>query len=183
MATARHPFLGTYEVDRAHSSVQFAVSHQQVSIFRASFGEVDAILAAENGTIALEGRARVESISIGEPAEFREHVVRGTDFFDADAYPVITFRSSHIELREDGTATVTGELTIRGATHTITAHGTYQPTRQDPFGQEKAGLELRATIDRREWDLSWQLPLPDGSEALGWDVEISAQLELVKRDR
>jgi polyisoprenoid-binding protein YceI len=183
MTTTMQPLVGTYVLDGIHSSVQFAVGHQQVSLFRASFGDVEGSVAEENGAIALEGRAVVESISIGEPAEFREHVVRSTDFFDADAYPLIAFRSSDVELREDGTATVTGELTIRGATGTISAHGTYHAPRQDPFGRCRAGLELQATIDRRSWDLSWQLPLPDGRDALGWDVGITAHLELVERDR
>ncbi len=182
MATTVQPFVGRYELDRDHSTVQVAVRHQQVSTFRASFGDVDARLAADGDTIALEGQARVESVSIVEPPEFREHVVRGADFFDADAHPVITFRSTSVELGDDGTATVSGELTIRGATRLISAQGTYQPTREDPFGNYRAGLELYASIDRRSWDMNWQMPLPDGSDALGWEVEITVQLELIKKD-
>lgn len=181
MATALRPFAGTYELDADHSTVQFGVRHQQVSTFRASFDDVEAHLTAEDDTIALAGEARVESVSIAGAPEFREHVVRGSDFFDADTYRAISFRSTRVELGEDGTAEVSGELTIRGATHPITAHGTYEPPRKDPFGNCRAGLELRATLDRRTWDMRWQMPLPDGSEALGWDVEITAQLELVKR--
>lgn len=182
MATAVQPFAGTYELDRAHSTVQFAVKHQQISTFRASFGDVIARLTADDNTIALEGQTRVESVSITEPTEFHDHVVRGGDFFDGDTHPLITFRSTSIELDDDGTASVSGELTIRGATRTITAQGTYQPTREDPFGNYRAGLELRATVDRRSWEMNWQMPLPDGSDALGWDVEVTAQLELIKTD-
>ena len=182
MATTVQPLAGTYELDPHHSTVQFAVRHQQVSTFRASFADIDARLTAGDGAIALEGQARVESVTIAEPPEFREHVVRGADFFDADMYPVIGFRSTRVELGDDGTATVTGELTIRDAMHAITAHGTYQPTREDPFGNYRAGLELRTVVDRRSWNLTWQLPLPDGSEALGWNVEITVQLELIKKD-
>lgn len=182
MATAVQPFAGTYELDRAHSTVHFAVRHQQISTFLASFGDVDARLTADDNTLALEGQASVQSVSITEPREFRDHVVRGGDFFDADTHPLITFRSTSIELGDDGTVTISGELTIRGATRTITARGTYQPTREDPFGAYRAGLELRATVDRRSWEMNWQMPLPDGSDALGWDVEITAQLELIKKD-
>jgi polyisoprenoid-binding protein YceI len=182
MTTSVQPFAGTYELDRTHSTIQFAVRHQQLSLFRASFGDVDARLTAEDGTIALEGRARVDSISIAEPPEFRDHVVRGADFFDADTHPTISFHSTRIELRDDGTVTAGGELTIRGTAHSITAQGTYQSTREDPFGSYRAGLELRTTVDRRSWDMTWQMPLPDGSDALGWDVEITAQLELIKTD-
>ena len=182
MTTSVQPFAGVYELDRTHSTVQFAVRHQQLSLFRASFPDVDARLTAEDGSVVLDGWARVDSVSIAEPPEFRDHVVRGADFFDGDTHPTISFRSTQIELREDGTATAAGELTIRGEAHSITAHGTHQPTREDPFGSYRAGLELRVTVDRRSWDMNWQMPLPDGSDALGWDVEITAHLELIKTD-
>jgi polyisoprenoid-binding protein YceI/NAD(P)H-dependent FMN reductase len=182
MATVVQPFTGTYELDRNHSMFQFAVTHMKVSTFRASFADIDARLTAEGDTIELEGRALAESVSIAEPPEFREHVVRGTDFFDADAHPLIGFRSTSVELEDDGSATVTGELTIRGVSRSVAAHGTYQPPTEDPFGGYRAGLELRATVDRRNWDMNWQIPLPDGSDALGWEVEITAQLELTRND-
>jgi len=180
MATATHPFAGTYALDPVHSTFQFAVRHANVSIFRASFGDVDARLASDGARFELEARARVASISIVEPPEFRDHVVNGADFFAADTYPEIGFRSTLVELADDGTATVTGDLTIRGVTHAVTATGMHQPPREDPFGGLRAGLELRATIDRRNWGMTWQLPLPDGSDALGWDVEVTAQLELIR---
>ena len=63
----------------------------------------------------------------------------------------------------------------------MTASGTFAPPTTDPFGLSRAALELRATVDRRSWDLNWQLPLPDGSDALGWEVEITAHLELVEK--
>jgi polyisoprenoid-binding protein YceI len=180
MATAVQPFAGTYELDRDHSTVQFAIRHVQVSVFRGQFADVDVRLVADGDGISLEGEALVESISITQP-DFRAHVVQGADFFDAGSYPRIAFRSTEVALEDGGEATVTGDLTIRGVSRRVTARGTYQPTREDPFGNQRAGLDLRATIDRRSFDLSWQLALPDGDDALGWEVEISAQLELVRQ--
>jgi polyisoprenoid-binding protein YceI len=180
MEAAIQAFAGAYDLDRAHSTIQFAIRHQQIAMFRGSFDAVDVRLTADNDMLDLEGRAQVETISIGEPREFRDHVVHGADFFDAGSHPLVTFRSTSIDLGDDGRATVRGELTIRGATRTVTAHGTYEPTREDPFGNHRAGLALQATIDRRNWDMNWQMPLPDGTDALGWDVEISAELELVR---
>jgi polyisoprenoid-binding protein YceI len=104
------------------------------------------------------------------------------DFFDADSFPAITFRSDSVELGADGAATVSGTLTIRGVSRPVTARGTYSPPRADPFGTVRAGLELRAAIDRRSWEMTWQMALPDGGDALGWDVEITAQLEFVRVD-
>ena len=86
-----------------------------------------------------------------------------------------------VELAENGAATVGGELTIKGISRPITATGTYQRPVEDTFGSLRAGLELRAVLDRRDWGLTWQTPLPDGADVLGWDVELTVELELVKR--
>jgi polyisoprenoid-binding protein YceI len=182
MATTAHSSVGVYDLDPVHSTVQFAVRHVLVSTFRGSFSGVDAQLTVGEEAVALVGRVPVESISIAEPAEFRDHVVRGADFFDGDRFPAITFSSTSVELGDDGSATVSGTLTIRGVSRPVTARGTYTPPRTDPFGSVRAGLELRAGIDRRSWEMTWQMELPDGGDALGWDVEITAQLEFVRAD-
>jgi polyisoprenoid-binding protein YceI len=181
MAITTDPLTGVFEADRVHSSFQFAIRHMSVSTFRASFGDVDARLIADASGLRLEGAARVESISITDPAVFREHVVRSSDFFDADNHPEILFRSQRVELAEGGTALVYGELTIKGLSRPITATGTYQRPVEDPYGALHAALELRAVLDRRDWGMSWQQPLPNGADAVGWDVELTVQLELVKQ--
>ena len=94
---------------------------------------------------------------------------------------MIGFRSTSVELGDDGSANVSGELVIRGVSRPVSASGTFVPPTTDPFGLSRGGLELRATVDRRNWGLNWQVPLPDGSNALGWDVEITAHLELVRK--
>ena len=180
MATTAPTLDGSYDLDRTHSTVQFAVRHLTVSTFRASFGDIDARLMIQDGVARLEARAIVESISINEPPDFREHVVRGRDFFAADDHPLITFRSTSVDLDDGENAIVSGELTIRGITGAVTARGTFSPPMEDPFGGRRAGLSLTATIDRKAWGLEWQAPLPNGDDALGWDVEITAQLELTQ---
>ncbi len=180
MATAVHTANGAYELDKPHSTVQFSLRHVDVSSFRASFTDIDGQLVIENGSAELWASARVESISIVDPPEFREHVVRGEDFFAADAHPQLTFRSTSIEFAEDGTATVAGELAIRGLSGRVNATGTFFPPTEDPFGGTRVGLEVAATIDRRTWGMNWQMPLPNGGEALGWEVDVTAHLELTK---
>jgi polyisoprenoid-binding protein YceI len=179
MASASVPFTGTFEIDRQHSTVQFAVSHI-VSTFRASFDGIEGNLVVDGAEGTLNATVKAESVSIVDPPEFREHVVNSDDFFAAQEHPQLTFRSTTVDLRADGTAAVTGVLTIRGISRTVTAQGSYRAPVRDPFGAEKAALELRATVDRRDWNLDWQLPLPDGGDAVGWDVDLSAELELVR---
>ncbi len=180
MATTTPALDGTYELDRTHSTVQFAIRHVGVSTFRGSFADLESRLAIEDRAASLEASAVVESISIGEPPEFRDHVVRGSDFFAADTHPRISFHSTQIALAENGTATIDGVLDIRGIQRPVTAAGTFTPPTQDPFGNTRLGFALEAVVDRRSWGMDWQMPLPAGGDALGWDVKITAQLELTK---
>ena len=175
MSTATQPLAGTFVADPVHSSFQFAVKHMKVATFRAGFDEVEARFA--DGV--LEGRAKPESVSVTNPPELREHLVNSPDFF---AGQEIVFRSTDVELREDGTAKVEGDLTIKGITKPVTATGTYQAPVEDPYGGVRSALELTATLDRREWDMNWQAPLPSGEDVLAWDVTLSVNLELVRQD-
>jgi polyisoprenoid-binding protein YceI len=110
MAIAVQPFEGSYKLDGNHSSFQFSVTHLGLSRFRASFADIDArLLADDDGAIALVGHARADSISIEDP-DFRAHVVHGSDFFEADTHPLIVFRSTSIELGDDRSIIVSGEL-------------------------------------------------------------------------
>jgi polyisoprenoid-binding protein YceI len=180
MAVATQPFTGTFVADRDHSSALFSIRHMKVSRFRASFADVDARLAADQDRVRLEGRARVASISIAEPPELRAHIVSGQDFFDAGEHPEIRFRSRRVDFGDDGTIRVTGDLELRGITRLVEANGTYRPPVTDPYGASRGAIELTATIDRREWGFDWQMPLPDGDDVLGWEVELDVRLELVQ---
>lgn len=183
MTTATQELTGTYAADPGHSTFQFAVKHMKVSTFRAGFSDVDARFElGDDGEAKLHGAARAESISITSPAEFREHVVNGEDFFNASVHPEITFRSDDIELAGDGTARVNGELEIKGISKPVVATGTYQQPVEDSYGRSISALELKATLDRREWDMSWQMPLPKGGDVLGYDVELTVHLELIREE-
>jgi polyisoprenoid-binding protein YceI len=181
MTTATQEFTATFTADPAHSSFLFSVQHMKVSSFRATFGDVEARLEGGESGVSLEGSARVASVSITDPPEMREHVVNGEEFFDGGNHPEIAFRSTHVELAEDGGVAVDGELEIKGIAWPVTATGTYRPPVEDPFGAARMAIELRAIVDRRDWDMNWQMPLPAGGEALGYEVEISVHLELVKQ--
>jgi polyisoprenoid-binding protein YceI len=180
MATAVQTADGIYDLDKAHSTVQFAIRHVGVSSFRASFGDVEARLRIDDGAVELQASALVESISIVDPPEFREHVVHGDDFFAAGVHPVLTFSSTSIDIADDGTLNVSGDLVVRGVSTPVDATGTFSPPTEDPFGRVRVGLELEATIDRRSWGMDWQLPLPGGGDALGWEVAITGHLELTR---
>ena len=176
MTTAAAPLSGVYTVDPVHSSFGFAVRYQGVSIFKGTLDEVQATLADGR----LEGAAKVESISIRSPEQFRAHVL-GAEFFDASNHPEVTFTSSSIELNDDGTARAEGELTIKGITNPVVATGTWQPPAADAFGNTRGHLNLEAAIDRTEWDFNWNIPLPSGEGALANQVTLTVELSLVEQ--
>lgn len=177
MATATTQSLsGTYNADPVHSSFGFGVRYQGVSLFKGTLGDVEAKLVDGR----LEGSAKVESISITTPDQFRQHVL-GAEFFDADNHPEVTFTSSDLDVREDGTTTVRGELTIKGITRPVEATGKWQAPEPDAFGNARGHLELEAVIDRTEWDMNWNMDLPSGGKVLSNDVKLTVELSLIEQ--
>ena len=166
---------GTFNSDPVHSSFAFAVKYQNVSMFRGTLGEVNATLADGK----LEGTAQVESISIRTPEQFRTHVM-SADFFDVENYPTVTFTSSDLDLADDGTAKVTGDLTIRGVTQPVTATGTWVAPAVDAFGSTRGHLNLEAAIDRSAFGMNWNMPLPSGGNALANTVVLTVDVSLVE---
>ncbi len=174
MTTAAATLPGTFNADPVHSSFGFSVRYQNVSLFKGTLNEVTATLIDGK----LEGTAKVESISIRTPEQFRAHVL-SADFFDVENHSDVSFVSTDLTLDDDGTATATGDLTIKGITKPITATGTWVAPSADAFGNTRAHLTLEATIDRTEWDINWNMPLPTGGNALANDVTLTVELALV----
>ena len=169
------PLIGTYNADPVHSSLGFSVLYQGVSVFRGTLTEVDAKLVDGR----LEGTAPVESISITTPEAFRAHVL-SAEFFDAKAHPELKFVSTALDVQEDGRASVSGDLTIKGVTKPIRASGTLTGPATDAFGNTRANLALEAVIDRTQWGINWNAPLPSGGSALGNEVTLTISLSLVE---
>jgi polyisoprenoid-binding protein YceI len=177
MTTATPTLLdGTYTADPVHSSFGFSVRYQGVSLFRGTLTDVAATLADGK----LDGTAKVESISIRTPDAFRAHVL-GAEFFDADNHPEVRFTSSQVDLADDGTATVAGELTIKGITRPVNATGTWVAPAPDAFGTTRGHLQLEAVVDRTEYEMNWNAPLPSGGNALANEVTLTVDLSLTEQ--
>jgi polyisoprenoid-binding protein YceI len=167
---------GTYAADPVHSSFGFSVRYQGVSLFRGTLDDVQATLTDGR----LEGRAKVESISIRTPEQFRAHVL-SAEFFDAENHPEVVYTSGDLDVREDGTVSVDGELTIKGITRPVTATGTWIAPEGDAFGSTRGHLNLEAQLDRTEFDMNWNAPLPSGGKALANEVTLTVELSLVEQ--
>jgi polyisoprenoid-binding protein YceI len=170
--TLQDRLSGNWNLAAAHSSYEFAVKYV-VSTFRGSFDEVSASL--QDGV--LTGTAKVASIRVKDD-NLTGHLM-APDFFDAEQYPEITFRSS--ELSADGDAlTLQGELTIKGTTKPITATGTVEGPAEDFMGNTRLGFTLDTTVDRTDFGVSWNADLPSGDKALSDEVALHVELEFHK---
>ena len=164
---------GTWHVDPVHSSVGFSVKHMVVANFRGGFGSFDVTLDEQG----LRGTADVASIDVADE-NLNGHLL-SPDFFDAERNPQLSFRSNEIRVDDTGLE-IDGELTVKGVTKPVTITGTVSGPATHAFdGSSRLGLELATTIDRTAYGLSWNAPLPTGGFAVGNDVKIRAELELV----
>jgi polyisoprenoid-binding protein YceI len=176
-ATQQQIPTGTWTIDPVHSSASFNVEHNGLSAFSAGFGEVDAALSVTEDGAHLSGSARVESVGIEDP-QLRGHLL-SPEFFDTERHPEIGFASDDIRVGDGGELHLKGELTIRGATKPIEAHGTFVGPHDGPDGKSRLGLSLETVVDRTDYGLGWNMELPDGRLVLGNDVTLVVRLELV----
>jgi polyisoprenoid-binding protein YceI len=178
MTTAEHALSTTWRVDAVHSTVGFAVKHMIVSTFRGSFETYDATLVDVDGHLAIDGWVDVASIVVKDP-DLAAHL-QSPEFFDAATHPQLRFTSSDIAVGSEGDAVLNGELTIKGRTRPVRATGASTPPLDDPFGGVRRGVELEATVDRRDYGLDWNLSLPKGGLALDNEVRLLVNLEFTR---
>jgi polyisoprenoid-binding protein YceI len=173
------PDTGTWRIDSLHSTMRFSVVHHAVAYFRAAFHPITGSYDAASRTLA--GEVRTADLQV--PIDMLRNHMLTPDFFDAEQHATIAFVSTRID-GDDSNLTVEGDLTLKGVTRQVTATGSATaPTAvKHPDGSvgDHFGIELEATIDRREYGVSFNNTLPDGIENLGWNVRIDVALELIE---
>ncbi len=177
MTTLTESITGSWELDVAHSSIAFAVKHMVVSTFRGRFERYDASVETVDGRPRLVGTVDAGSIEVKNP-DLAAHLL-APDFFDVERHPQLRFVSTRIAVEGDRIE-VEGDLTIRGVTRAVRGAGSVTGPVEDPYGSTRLGVELEAVVDRREFGLEWNMPLPKGGFALGNDVKIAVNLEFTK---
>jgi len=178
--TAQFAPAGNWSADPVHSHVSFEVRHAGVNTFRGGFADFSATLTGGDEP-ALEGLARVASVDVKDE-QLNGHL-QTPDFFDAQRYPEIAFRATALRRLEGDRVRATGELTVKGVTQPIELTGTIAPAPSvDPFGRERLGLRLDATIDRTAYGVSWNAPNQGGGDYVGNEVKLIAELALVREE-
>ena len=163
---------GTWTLDPVHSTIAFELPYL-AGTFRGQFTDVAARLTDES----LTGSARVASVDVKDE-NLAAHL-QSPEFFDAERYPELQFGSRELD-RDGGQLTVRGDITIRGVTKPVELSGTISEPIIDAYGRERIGLKLETAVDRTEFGVNWNMPLPNGEPSLANEVKLVAELYFVK---
>jgi polyisoprenoid-binding protein YceI len=173
---------GTYDIDAAHSRLGFAAKHAMVATVRGAFkvysGEVHLDDAAPENSWA---KVEIDAASVDTGNTDRDAHLRTPDFFDVENHPKITFTSTKVEKVDDDVYTLIGDLTINGKTNPVAVDWELAGTSTDPWGGFRVGFEGKATVNRRDWDLAWNLALDKGGVLVSEKVKLEFDIAAVKR--
>jgi len=170
----------TWEIDPAHSSIQFGVRHLMISTVKGKFPKFTATAVAdekEPTRAVVEASIDTASIDTGE-AKRDEHL-RSPDFFDTEHHPTVSFRSTKVEDVGGGSYRLTGDLTIKDVTKPVTLDLEYLGTISSPWGDQRAGFSATTEVSRKEWGLEWNVALEAGGVVVGDKVRLSIDAEAI----
>lgn len=173
----------SWKIDPAHSQIQFAVRHMMISTVRGEFHDFSGTIDfdednPEETTVHVE----IDAASIDTRTEDRDNHLRSPDFLNVEEYPTITFESTRVELIDEDSARLIGDLTIRGETQTVELDVEYQGMAKSPWGQVSAGFSATTRFNRKDWGLSWNQALETGGVLVGDEVKVNIEVELIKQD-
>ena len=167
----------TYKIDPAHSRVGFSVRHLGISNVKGVFDEFEGAVVLEDGKIK-DASATIQVKSVNTRVQQRDNHLRTADFFDAEKYPTITFKTKRVE--ESGAQTVLiADFTMRGVTRELQLPVTVSQPIKDPWGKKRIGLETKARLNRKDYGLKYNQLLETGIPAVGDEVELEINAEAV----
>jgi polyisoprenoid-binding protein YceI len=172
---------GTWEVDPAHSSVEFSIKHMGIANVRGRFADFQGTVEVGQDAWSAKARGsiRVASIDTGEAQ--RDTHLRSADVFDADAFPEITYESTKVEPLDENSSRVWGNLTMHGITREVKLDLVLQGTDTDPWGNERAGAEIQGFLNRKDFDMKFSQALGSGNLLVGDKVRIAIEISGIRK--
>jgi len=173
----------TWQIDPDHSSFQFKVRHLMVSNVKGDFTKVKGAVTMDDKDVSnLNVELTIDAASVNTGHAKRDEHLRAADFFDVAKYPTITFVSKKVMKDGPDRLKVTGDLTMHGVTREVTVN-VEGPTQEvkDPWGNFRRGATGTAKINRKDFALTWNRALETGGVVVGEDVDISVEIELIKK--
>ena len=173
---------GDYDIDASHSRIGFAAKHAMVATVRGQFGSYRAdVHLDEENPAASSIRLELDTASVDSGNADRDAHLRTPDFFDVENHPTIVFQSTKVEKTDDDVYTLIGDLTIKGKTQPVSVEFELTGTTNDPWGSFRLGFEGRTTVNRRDWDLAWNMPLDKGGVLVSEKVKLEFDISAVRK--
>jgi polyisoprenoid-binding protein YceI len=170
----------TWQIDPAHSLVEFGVRHMMFTTVKGRFtGLSGTIIQVADDPAQSSVTAEIDATSISTGDAQRDAHLRGADFFDVEQYPTISFTSTRIEGSGES-FTLIGDLTIKGVTRELSLEATYNGRGTNPFGKVVAGFSAETKINRKDFGLNWTVALETGGVLVGDSIKISIELQAVE---
>jgi polyisoprenoid-binding protein YceI len=178
---AEVPAAGTYALDASHSQVGFAVRHLMVSKTRGRFSDFAGTVEIGENPLQSSVEVTIQAASVDTRDEQRDGHLRSGDFFDAEAWPTLTYKSRSVRPVGGGEYIVEGDLTVKGVTQPVPLQLTFEGGATDPWGGVRVGFSAKAELDREAFGLSWNQALETGGVLVGKKVTIEIEAEAVKQ--
>jgi polyisoprenoid-binding protein YceI len=171
----------TYDIDAAHSSVNFQIKHLAISKVNGTFNEFSgSFVLVEGQPEKWQVSATIQAASIDTGNKDRDDHLRNPDFFDVAQHPTLTFESTGVKMENDSEGKLMGNLTMHGVTKPVELDLEFLGTVTDPWGNERAGFSASAKINRKDWGLTYNSALETGGLLIGEDVKITLEVEGIK---
>jgi polyisoprenoid-binding protein YceI len=180
MSTATIAPTGTWNVDKAHSRVGFAVKHLGIATVRGTFKEFEGTIEIGDDLSTAKAYGKVKTASVDTNDAARDEHLRNSDFFDVEKYPEITFESTKIEAIDEDSLKIIGNLTINGTTNEVELLAEVGGTEVDPMGNDRVGLEAVGKISRGDFGIKFNLALGSGNLAVGDKVTLNLDISAIK---
>jgi polyisoprenoid-binding protein YceI len=182
MSTATITATTTWNIDPVHSVAEFKVKHMMISNVKGQFTGITGVLNLDEGDITNSHvEATIDAASINTRDPQRDGHLKSADFFDAEKFPTLSFKSTHVSRAANGELSIDGDLSIHGVTRKVTfeVEGPSAPAK-DPWGNTRIGLSAMTKINRKDFGLVWNSPLETGGVLVGEEITITLDVQFVK---
>ena len=174
--------LSTWKIDPSHSAAEFKVRHMMISFVKGKFSGLSGVLKLDEGDYTLSTvEVSIPAASVSTVDEKLDAHLKNADFFDVEKFPTLTFKSRSIRSTGDRDYEVTGDLTIRGVTKSVTLSvDDVSAPSKDPWGNQRIGLSASTKVNRKDFGLVWNAPLEFGGVLVGDEVAITLDVQFIK---
>ncbi len=172
---------GTYAIDPSHSEVSFVARHAMVTKVRGYFRDVSGEITVGEDFATSSATAVMQTASVDSGSADRDTHLKSADFFDVENNPEITFASTGLRKIEDDEFVLDGDLTISGITKPVSLEVEYEGVAQDPWGNTRIGFSAKTSVERADWNLTWNVGLEAGGVLVSKKIQLVLDLSAVKQ--